>query len=96
MKTPLPDHLKDMTQAKWDALTPKQRAGMVDKSELNPALIGLEGKRVRVSPKRAYGPSTFIVGKSTGWRPIHLAMRAGASGSSDVIGAHETFSVQVL
>lgn len=32
-------------------------------------------------------PKTFIVGRSTGWKPIHLAMRSGARGSSRVIGA---------
>lgn len=40
-------------------------------SELTPQLIGLEGYRVEVitdyDEKRR-----FIVGRSTGWRPIHL------------------------
>ncbi len=42
-----------------------------DLSELTPQLIGLEGYRVEVvtdyDEKRR-----FIVGRSTGWRPIHL------------------------
>lgn len=87
----LPPHLVGMTQARWDSLTPAQRANMVDKSALHPALIGLEGMRVRVTPARHDGLSVFRVGKSTGWRPIHLAMRKGANGASDTISPAEIF-----
>jgi hypothetical protein len=91
------DLLATMTQAKWDSLTPAQRQQLRDNRNLCPQLIGLEGRKVRVTPKRAYGPSTFRVGCSTGWRPIHLAMRAGAHGSSDVLTARDHFeSVTVL
>lgn len=59
---------------------------MYDKSQLHPLLIGLEGWRVAVT----YEPGTagvgyekascwhlprFIVGRTTGWRPCHLALR---------------------
>lgn len=88
-RKPLPAHLADMTQDKWDKLTPAERARLADNSELHPMLIGLEGKRVTISPPREYGRSTFIVGKTTGWRPAHLAMRANAHGSSDIIRANE-------
>jgi hypothetical protein len=42
-----------------------------DNSDLTPQLIGLEGWRVEVVTD--YGEKRrFIVGKSTGWKPIHL------------------------
>lgn len=63
--------LENMTQAKWDAFTPAQRATLRDNSGLTKQLIGLEGWRVEV--KTTYGETRrFIVGKSTGWRPCHL------------------------
>jgi hypothetical protein len=55
--------------------------------ELTPQLIGLEGKRVEVVD--AYGDTRrFIVGKSTGWMPIHLEIaRRNSSGGGGVTGA---------
>jgi len=89
--------LANMTQDKWNALTPAQRKAVQDRSGLHPQLAGLEGHKVRVEPKREYGRSTFRVGITTGWRPCHLAMRAGAMGSSDTINPAETFTtVRVL
>ena len=89
--------LEGMTQTKWNSLSQNERRAMCDTSALHPQLIGLEGKRVRVTPKREYGRSTFRVGVTTGWRPCHLAMRAGAYGSSDTIRADEQFdSVQIV
>jgi len=54
---------------------------------LTPQLVGLEGKRVEVvdhdGEKRR-----FIVGKSTGWLPIHLEIsRRNSSGGFGVTGA---------
>lgn len=92
----LPERLVGMTQAKWDSLTPAERERLRDTSKLHPALVGLEGKRVRVTPKRRYGRSTFRVGITTGWRPVHLAMRAGSLGSSDTIRHDEDFFVTVI
>lgn len=46
--------------------------------ELTPQLLGLEGRRVEVvdcSGERR----RFQVGKSTGWIPVHLALRSRAS-----------------
>ena len=82
------------TWADWSALSVKERDALRDKSDLHPQLIGLEGKRVRVEPKREYGLTTFRVGISTGWKPIHLAMRNDARqrGSSDVVRKDETFT----
>jgi hypothetical protein len=87
----LPQHLIGMTQAKWDALTPSQRDTMRDTSQLHPKLRNLTGQKVKVTPKRPYGASTFRVGVSTGWRPCMLAVRANAYGSSDVINPDENF-----
>ena len=89
--------LDGMTQAQWDTLGPVNRLHLMDRSALHPKLSGLEGKRVRVTPKREYGRSTFIVGRTAGWVPYHLAMRAGAHGSADLIRADEVFErVEVL
>lgn len=83
--------LEGMTQAKWDSLSPAQRDELRDTSDLHPMLIAYEGKKVTVKPKRAYGLSTFRVGRSTGWKPIHLALKERESGSCDIIGANEHF-----
>lgn len=88
--------LTNMTQDKWNHLSRAERQRLVDTSHLHPKLIGLEGARVRVTPKREYGRSTFIVGITTGWRPAHLAMRSGAHSSSDLVDADESFDVKVL
>ena len=55
--------------------------------ELTPELTGLEGKRVEVVDR--YGERRrFIVGKSTGWLPIHLEIaRRNCSGGPAVTGA---------
>jgi len=93
----LPPHLVGMTQAKWDAMTPREREAARDNSHLHPKLTGLEGRKVQVTPKRQFGASTFTLGKTTGWRPAHLAMRGSARGSSDVIQRTEEFlTVTVL
>ncbi len=50
--------------------------------ELTPALIGLEGKRVEVAYKAEDGHAVrerFNVGRSTGWLPIHLAIKTRRS-----------------
>ena len=80
--------------ADWQAATPAEKAKYRDPSDLHPQLVGLEGKRVRVEPKREYGLTTFRVGKSTGWKPIHLAMRNDPRqrGSSDIVRAEEVFT----
>lgn len=92
MTRPLPPHLEGMTQARWDCLSPAERERLRDTSDMNPQLRPFIGRKVRVEPKRPHGASTFRVGCTTGWRPALLAMRAGARGSSDLIGAGETFT----
>jgi hypothetical protein len=55
----------------WKGLPERERAIVRDNSDLTPQLTGLEGWRVEVVTD--YGEKRrFIVGKSTGWKPIHL------------------------
>lgn len=50
-----------------------QTNGFRSSTDLNPKLIGLEGKRIEA---KVYGEiSRFIVGKSTGWIPCHLEIK---------------------
>jgi len=89
--------LDGMTQMKWDSLSRAEKLAIRDNSALHPKLIGLEGCKVRVAPKREYGLSTFRVGITTGWRPVHIAMRSNEHGSSDLIGKDEAITrVDVL
>jgi hypothetical protein len=56
-------------------------------AELTPQLTGLEGKRVEVVDHHGER-RRFIVGKSTGWLPIHLEIaRRNSSGGPAVTGA---------
>ena len=67
-----------MTQDVWDRLGPVVRESIRDNSELTPELIGKEGFRVEATT--ADGERRrFIVGKSTGWRPIHLEIKTRRS-----------------
>ena len=63
--------LEGMTQDRWDSLSHAERESIRDDGNLSPQLIGLEDWRVEVVT--TYGETRrFWVGKSTGWRPIHL------------------------
>ena len=84
--------LENMTQDKWDAMTPAQRDKARDRSDLHPLLSTYIGRKIRVHPRREHGASTFRVGITTGWRPALLAVRGNAHGSSDIIGAGEVFT----
>ena len=61
--------------------------------ELTPQLNGLEGKRVDVLDK--YGERRrFIVGKSTGWMPIHLEIHNRRSlGGGSAMGPYQEVRV---
>lgn len=63
--------------------------------ELNPALIGLEGKRIECL---MYGEKTrFIVGKSTGFIPIHLEIKTRRSSGGMAIHYDTPISnIQIL
>jgi hypothetical protein len=62
--------------------------------ELEPALIGLEGRRVEVIGPNGY-KERFTVGRSTGWMPIHLAIarRDSAGGPASYIPKGATVRV---
>ena len=64
--------LSEMTQERWNAMTPAQRDAVRDLSDLSKQLIGFEGWRVEVYDVDSMKPRRFIVGRSTGWRPCHL------------------------
>ena len=66
--------LSEMTQERWNAMTPAQRDAVRDLSDLSKQLIGFEGWRVEVYDVDSMKPRRFIVGRSTGWRPCHLEM----------------------
>ena len=60
-----------MTADKWDLMSATERESARDNSQLSEQLVGLEGYRVEVVT--TYGETRrFIVGKSTGWKPVHL------------------------
>jgi hypothetical protein len=62
---------------------------------LEPRLIGLEGKRVKVtSPDGTV--SRFNVGKSTGWLPIHLEIKTRASSGGCGVYLPEGATVELI
>lgn len=65
-----PQAFREYTAARDAAAAYHARTGKRATYELIPALCGLEGKRVEV--ERNGERSRFIVGRSTGWAPIHL------------------------
>ena len=52
-----------------------QSTGGICPADLTPKLIGLEGKKVRVTYEDGT-KETFRVGRSTGWMPCHLAIES--------------------
>jgi hypothetical protein len=77
--------LSDMTQQRWNAMSPAQRDAARDNSGLSTQLKGCEGWRVEVLDIGDTKPRRFIVGKSTGWRPCHLELanaRSSGGGSA--------------
>ena len=75
--------LDNMTQERWNKLTPTERKAMRSTGGLSPQLVGLEGYRVSVLDIDGT-ERRFIVGRSTGWRPCHieLANRRSRGGSA--------------
>lgn len=73
--------------------------GFRSKSKLTPELVGLEGKRVEVRHRWTSGAEEvcrFIVGKSTGWIPIHLAIPRRDSSGGPGVRLGEILSVRVV
>jgi len=70
-----------------------QRTGRRARGLLESQLIGLEGKRVEVIDQWDK-KHRFIVGKSTGWMPIHLQIsRRGAHGGMGTMGPYKSVRV---
>lgn len=63
--------------------------------ELEPKLIGLEGKRVEVSGD-AEGLRRFYVGKSTGWMPCHLEIKTRRSTGGGQVYLGDGAQVRVI
>lgn len=80
--------LSEMTWGKWISLSEAERARLRDRSDLSSQLKGLERCRVEVIDKAGDKPRRFIVGLSTGWKPIHLEIARrnsrGGPGASKV------------
>lgn len=55
------------------------RTGEKAVADLSMQLLGLEGRRVEVVDHEGDAPRRFIVGKSTGWIPIHLEIKTTRS-----------------
>lgn len=80
------------TRAAWDLYVMvvdmlKEACDKADEQavyDLSPQLTGLEGYRVEVVDNEGDRPRRFIVGRSTGWAPCHLEMRAINSLGGDV------------
>jgi hypothetical protein len=83
-----------MTQEKWNCMTHAEKEKVCDLSDLSPQLTGLEGRRVEVTTTEGQ-KRRFIVGRSTGWKPIHLELpRRDSSGG--VAAEREYASVKPL
>lgn len=70
--------LEGMTNDKWDRLGPAAKDKLRDLSDLSPQLVGLEGWRVEVEDMHGE-TRRFVVGRSTGWRPIHIELKLRTS-----------------
>lgn len=79
--------LEKMTWNKWQSLTPIERDELRSDKDLTDQLKGLEGYRVEVvtdyNEKRR-----FIVGRSTGWSPIHLEINNHRSSGGPAAEKH--------
>ena len=60
-----------MDKQTWNSLSPSQKEGLRALSNLSPQLVGLECWRVEVVTDYSE-TRRFIVGRSTGWAPIHF------------------------
>lgn len=70
----------DTMQVLSDALEAHHEAtGEKAVYDLTPDLLGLEGHRVEVVDEEGDAPRRFIVGRSTGWAPIHLEIKTTRS-----------------
>ena len=83
----------------WEAMPPLEKLRHLDTTGLSPQLVGKEGWRVQVTPLGGGKPRRFIVGKSTGWKPVHLELAYRTSrdgpaadfGYAEVIPLYQVF-----
>jgi hypothetical protein len=79
--------LDGMTWETWQRLPESQRSLLRDNRSLTQELVGLEGYRVEVVDSHGE-KRRFIVGRSTGWQPIHIELsKRTSSGGIGVMGA---------
>lgn len=64
-------------------------------ADLEPALIGLEGKRVEVTAPDGTR-NRFYVGKSTGWMPCHLEIKRRDSTGGGAVYLPEGSTVRII
>jgi hypothetical protein len=90
--------LEGMTYQRWSRMTDFQRSQLRDYSDLTTQLLGLEGWRVEVDT--SYGKTRrFIVGRSTGWKPIHIELsrrdsRGGMGASKEYEAVRKVYQVR--
>ena len=74
---------EQMTQSRWNTMTPAEKDASLDDSQLHSSLRSLKGWRVE---GLYYGErKRFIVGQTTGWRPATIGMHNIHSQSSSAI-----------
>lgn len=85
---------KTMTAELWRAIGPGQRERVRDESEMCEELRGLEGCRVEATH---YGERVrFQVGRSTGWRPVHLRLHNVRSMGGEAITRGTVSDVRIV
>lgn len=88
-------NLNGMTQERWNLLTPHKKDKLRDNSDLIPALVGWEGWCVEVVDHEGE-TRRFIIGRSTGWKPIHLEIKTKRSRGGDACDRRGYHTVRPL
>jgi hypothetical protein len=87
--------LREMTQEEWGRLSVPERKRLQDLSDLHPQLLGLEGYRVEVEEANG-SRRRFYVGRSAGWKPIHIELARRDSSGGPATGRSPFKSVRKL
>ena len=90
-----PDHWRAYWQAMELGAKHAAKTATRCPAELEPALIGLEGKRVEMTAPDG-AKERFYVGKSTGWMPCHLAIKRRDSTGGCAVYLPEGATVRVV
>lgn len=84
-ETGTPEHYYTYCILVHKAQLKNSTTGWRSQSELNPKLIGMEGKRIEAT---VYGERIrFYVGRSTGWIPCHLLIKSKRSHGGESLPA---------